>query len=219
MKKLFVLVEGQTEETFVRELLAPHLYSFHLALTPVLLKTKRTKSGTTFKGGLTSYAKVRSDIIALLYDSSAVAVTTMVDFYGLPKEFPGYATCPAGTPYDRVRYVQQRWSEDIGSQKFLPFLVLHEFEALLFADTDAIAKALPDYDVARPLAIVRQQATSPEEIDEEPHTHPSAHILRCAPGYQKALDGPLVVMEIGLSVIRAQCPHFDAWVTKLEQLA
>ena len=219
MKKLFVLVEGQTEETFVRELLSPHLYGFHLAPTPVLLKTKRTKSGTSFKGGLTSYAKARNDIIALLHDSSAVAVTTMVDFYGLPKEFPGNATCPAGTPYNRVRYVQQRWSEDIGDSRFLPFLVLHEFEALLFAGTDAIAKALPDYDVAGRLAIVRQQASSPEEIDEGPQTHPSAHILRCAPGYQKALDGPLVALEIGLSVIREQCPHFDAWVTKLEQLA
>lgn len=218
MRKLFVLVEGQTEEAFVRELLAPYLYEFQLAPIPVLLKTKRTKSGQTFKGGLTSYAKARADIFALLGDSSAVAVTTMVDFYGLPRDFPGYETCPAGTPYERVRYAQQHWSENIGDPRFLPFLVLHEFEALLFTDTDAIAKALPDYDVAGPLAIVRQQATSPEEIDERPQTHPSAHILRCAPGYQKPVDGPLVAMEIGLSSIRSQCPHFDAWVTLLEQL-
>jgi hypothetical protein len=218
-EKLFILVEGQTEETFVREILAFHLNTFGLASAPVLLKTKRTKSGTTFKGGFTSYVRARNDILALLQDSSSVAVTTMVDFYGLPADFPGRATCPPGSASTRVHYLQQRWSEDINHARFLPFLLLHEFEALLFADTGAIAKALPDYSVAAPLMAVRQQVGSPEEIDEGPQTHPSAHILRHAPAYQTTVDGPLIALEIGLAAIRNQCPHFDAWVTSLEQLA
>lgn len=218
MRKLFVLVEGQTEEAFVREVLTFHLNEFGIALEPVLLKTKRTKSGLTFKGGFTSYGRARNDVLSLLRDSSVVAVTTMMDFYGLPADFPGCATCPPGSAYARVQYLQQRWADNIGYPRFLPFLVLHEFEALLFVDTTAIAKVLPGYSVAGPLAVVRQQVNSPEEIDEGPQTHPSAHILRYAPAYQKAVDGPLIALESGLASIRQQCPHFDAWVTSLEQL-
>lgn len=219
MKELLVLVEGQTEETFVRDVLAPHLDRYAVWPVPVLLKTKRTKSGATFKGGITNYARVRSDAMALLRDTSAIAVTTMVDYYGLPSDFPGYSTCPAGDGYTRVRYMQDRWAEDISDRRFRPFLVLHEFEALLYADIAAIAQALPDDSVTELLSKVRRQVTSPEEIDESPATHPSAHLLRCARGYQKASDGPLIAKRIGLPAIRKQCPHFDEWVTWLERLA
>ena len=46
MKRLYLLVEGQTEETFVRELLAPHYAQVELFMYPILL---RTSPG--FKGG------------------------------------------------------------------------------------------------------------------------------------------------------------------------
>jgi len=219
MKKLFVLAEGQTKETFVREVLAPHLYDFGVAPVPVLLTTKRTKTGLTFKGGVTKYSRARDDILRLLRDSSAVAVTTMVDYYGLPTDFPGHDTCPAGTPYARVTYMQKLWAADIDNPRFLPFLTLHEFEALLFVNVAAIAAALPDYPVTKALTQIRKQVTSPEEIDDGPMTHPSAHILRYAPAYQKLVDGPLITRTIGLAGIRAECPHFDAWIVSLEQLS
>ena len=37
MKHLHILVEGQTEETFVRDVLTPHLLEFDLFLNPVIL--------------------------------------------------------------------------------------------------------------------------------------------------------------------------------------
>jgi hypothetical protein len=218
MRKLLVLVEGQTEETFVREVLAYHLYTFGLAAEPVLLKTKRTKVGRTFKGGVTSYQRVRNDITRLLRDTSAVAVTTMVDYYGLPTDFPGLNSRPSGTPYARVEHMQKAWADDIGDRRFIPFLILHEFEALLFTDIDMIAKVLPDYSVRKALATVRSRFESPEEIDESPTTHPSAHILRLAPSYEKPIDGPLIILEIGLEPIRATCPHLHRWIAKLETL-
>jgi hypothetical protein len=97
MKFVKIYVEGQTEETFVRDVLTPHLSGIGVYPTPVLAKTKREKSGRAFKGGLTSYAKVRRDILRLLDDSSAAAVTTMLDFYGLPKDFPGNSIIPTGS--------------------------------------------------------------------------------------------------------------------------
>jgi hypothetical protein len=49
MKRVLILVEGQTEETFVRDVLAPHFLARNVALTPKLLVTRRVKSGGHFK--------------------------------------------------------------------------------------------------------------------------------------------------------------------------
>ena len=78
MKRVLVLVEGQTEETFVRDVLAPHLLDRNVALIPKILVTKRVKSGGHFKGGVTSYDKVKGDVQRLLADTHAERVTTML---------------------------------------------------------------------------------------------------------------------------------------------
>lgn len=89
MKKVLILVEGQSEETFVKRVLSPHLLNLEVLIVPTIISTKRVKSGPSFKGGIPSYAKVRKELKRLLGDSSAALVTTMVDFYGLPGSFPG----------------------------------------------------------------------------------------------------------------------------------
>ena len=94
MKRVLILVEGQTEETFVRDLLNPSLAPHDLYLIPTLVKTKRVKSGPDFKGGVTQYSHVRKDLVRLLQDTNATAGTTMLDFYGLPSGFPGFDKCP-----------------------------------------------------------------------------------------------------------------------------
>lgn len=58
MRRAHVLVEGQTEETFIRDVLGPHLVGLGIYLTPVLVATKRVKSGLKFKGGLSHYEPV-----------------------------------------------------------------------------------------------------------------------------------------------------------------
>jgi len=90
LTRVLALVEGQTEETFVRDVLAEHLRASGVYLTPVLVCTKRVKSGIKFKGGVSQYEKVRQELSLLLRDRSAVAVTTMLDYYGLPRNFPGF---------------------------------------------------------------------------------------------------------------------------------
>ena len=89
MAKVLILVEGQTEETFVKQTLGPYLSSLGVFVVPTIIATKRIKSGPSFKGGMPSYPKVRREILRLLGDSSAALVTTMIDFYGLRTSFPG----------------------------------------------------------------------------------------------------------------------------------
>jgi len=219
MKKVLVYVEGQTEETFVRDVLAPHLAQrCQLHLIPTLARTKRTKAGQTFKGGITSYAQVKRDIHRLLGDSSAALVTTMIDYYGLPNDFPGRNTLPSGTPYRRVAYLENAFARDIGQGSFLPFLVLHEFEAFVLTQPQSLGQALPQHQ-ANVQGLIRDiGGRSPEEVNEGNNTHPAARIRRYFPAYQKALHGPLITKRIGLDVIRRQCPHFGNWLNKLETL-
>jgi len=108
MKKVLILVEGQTEETVVRDVLSPYLANRGAYLEPIILKTKREKWGTTFKGGIRSFDQVRRDLLPLLGDTSVAAVTTLIDYYGLPQDFPGMGSRPASDPYARVRHVESR---------------------------------------------------------------------------------------------------------------
>jgi hypothetical protein len=219
MKKVLIYVEGQTEETFVRDVLAPFLWQkCQIVLTPTLARTKRTKSGQTFKGGIVSYEQVKRDILRLLGDSSAVLVTTMIDYYGLPNDFPGKASLPAGTPYERVQYLEQAFKNDIGHSKFLPFLVLHEFEAFVLVNPENLGRVLPLYKNRLSNLVTNIGSIPPEEINEGADTHPSARILQHLPGYQKRLHGPRVVQHTGLSTIRNKCPHFKDWLIGLENL-
>ncbi len=218
MNKVLVLVEGQTEETFVREILASHLSALGVYPIAKLATTKRVKSGPDFKGGITSYARFKKDVIRLLGDTSAALVTTMIDFYGLPTGFPGRGAMPSGSCYVQAAYVEQEIRQDIQHPRFLPYLALHEFEALLFVDPAKIDEAFPDTNKVDELAAIKKQFKSPEEIDDDPLTAPSKRLEALFPEYKKPLHGPLVILEIGIDQIRAECTHFDDWLLTLEKL-
>jgi hypothetical protein len=219
MRRVLMLVEGQTEETFVRELLAPHLWARDVAPIPVLATTKVVKSGPNFKGGLVSYGKARNQIMRLLLDTEAVAVTTMLDLNALPSDFPGYGTRPMTDCYRKVAHLEQAFSRDINHLRFKPYLQLHEFEAFMFVDPDITAALFAGAHVAQDLRHVKDDFGSPEEIDEEPDTAPSKRILAVFRMYEKTLHGPLVTIDLGLGRIRDECPHFNQWLTWLEGLA
>ncbi|MEZ4511143.1 MAG: DUF4276 family protein [Chloroflexota bacterium] len=227
MRRVKIVVEGQTEESFVNGLLAEHLALRGVFVTPILLTTKRTQSkrgreqmmpGRSYKGGITSYAKIKMDVRNALADKNAM-VTTMIDFYGLPDDFPGVAQKPTGTPYEQVVYLEQSFANDIGSTRFWPFLVLHEYEALLFSQPEMIANAFPGQEVGSVLQDARNRFTSPEEINQGRETHPAARIQACVRGYKKPFHGVTIAQRIGLAQIRHQCHHFEQWVAWLESLS
>jgi hypothetical protein len=223
VKKILIYVEGQTEERFVKQLLQPHLSTRGIFSIPVLATTKVVKAGPNFKGGLPAYPKVREEIQRLLRDSSAVAVTTMLDYYGLPQTFPG-RNSPQGTnSYQKISFVQQEILQDIGGSnwrgKFIPFLILHEFEGLLFSSPDDIAQTLPNSEnFLTNFRQIRASFNSPEEINDTPNGAPSRRIKSVYPQYRKPLHGTAIASRIGLDKIRTSCSHFSDWLQKLEGL-
>lgn len=216
MSRVHILVEGQTEETFVRDVLGPYFSLKNIFLIPKLATTKRVKSGPDFKGGITTYEKVKNDLVRLLRDSDVVCVTTMIDYYGLPDDFPGYqATSKTGI--ERVKFLEKKFHEDLNNERFIPYFEVHEFEAMLFVDPMETAAALLDRPKAAMLVEIKKAFQSPEEINNDPATAPSKRLTNIFPKYQKALYGPLVTKRIGLDKIRFECAHFNEWLLKLEK--
>ncbi len=219
MNRIFILVEGQTEETFVRNTLSPHLNSKEFYVTPILVNTKIVKSGLNFKGGVVSYGKVRNDILRLLKDTNVTLVTTFFDFYGLPSDFPNYSAMPSSSCYSQVAHLESAIEKDINDPRFLPYLALHEFEAMLFVAPDKIVSAFPGTNKNKDLHAIKNSFASPEEINNNPDTAPSKRITKLFTEYRKTFHGPLVTNQIGLDQIRNQCPHFNQWLEKLENLS
>lgn len=216
MRRIYLLVEGQTEESFVNELLRPHYDRLGLFLTAIVV---RTSPG--YKGGVVRYAKIKPQLEKLCRQQSGAHVTTLFDLYALPGDFPGknssrYQGLRGGQA--KARFLEAELARDMVLPNFIPHLLVHEFEALLFSQLDAFTQWTDDDRVLMPLRAVRSTA-SPEDINDGPLTAPSKRILAAMPGYQKTFHGPLIACDIGLDTMRRQCPHFDAWLQKIEALA
>jgi len=220
-KRVLILVEGQTEERFVKDVLGPAFWDKELFLHATILTTKRVKDGPNFKGGVTHFAKFRNDTQRLLDSAGGALVTTMVDYYGLPSDFPGMDSRPPhGTPMQRVTHVEKAIAEHFHSPPlFVPFLVLHEFEAWLFSSPAELPRALTEPGKQPEFEAIRSGVATPEEINERPEYAPSKQIEKLFPAYKKTVHGPMTVARIGLERIRAECPHFNDWMAKLEDFA
>ncbi len=217
MSKVLILVEGQTEEEFVVNVLAPHLATFGVFPIPVIIPTRNPQgSEPSIKGGSASWRKIKKTLLGLLNDSSAAMVTTMFDFYMRPEDWPGNDSLLIGSCYDHVRHLEEACNQEISHQKFSSYLSLHEFEALLFAAPETFANSFPELNLRDALFAIRAQFQSPEEINDDPATAPSKRIKELCPIFRKRSDGPIIALEIGLAQIRAECPHFNEWLTKLE---
>jgi hypothetical protein len=216
LRRIHLLVEGQTEEIVVNNVLGPYLTPRGWAVTTSLVTTKRPASGPAHKGGVTKWAKLELDIRLLLQDSSLDVLTTLFDYYAFPPDSPGMDTRPIGTPYERVGHVEEEVHTAIANQRFLPHLVLHELETWVFAAADQLGSFRAEPDLAKQLKSDVAEAGGPELVNEDPSTAPSKRLAAYCRGYTKTFDGPLAIAELGINRLRAQCPHFDQWLNKLD---
>jgi hypothetical protein len=215
MSRVYVLVEGQTEEAFLNEVLVPHYAVTGLYLYPIIVSTS-----PGYRGGVVSYARIRPQIDRLCRQNHTAHVTTLFDLYALPNDFPGKSETQypiSGSGQLKATFLQTKLAEDIGHTNFIPNLLVHEFEALLFTNINAFQIWTDSDSVLESLRQVRL-TTSPEDINDSQHTAPSKRILNAMPGFQKTFHGPLIANDIGLDEIRGACPHFNSWLSTLEAL-
>jgi Domain of unknown function (DUF4276) len=220
IQRVLVLVEGQTEETFVKKILNPEMESRGLLLKATCICTKTVDGRRQFRGGHGGrYDLIRRDILRLLGDTAAVAVTSMLDYYGLPGDFPGHGSRPPGTCFHQAQHLERSWQEEIGDARFIPNLTVHEFEGLLFSSPESINAVFPDEDKLLELTSIADAFGTPEEINDNKQTAPSRRLASLFPAYQKPLHGRLIAQRATLTVIRGRCNHFNNWLQKIEGLS
>ena len=210
MTRLAVSVEGQTEEEFVKQVLAVHLRARHIESTPIVLG--RARGGSS--GGNVSSDRLVSEMAHLYY--SFDVVTSLVDFYGFRDKGDR-------TVRDLEKQVLGRIAERVGQawdeRKVVMYVQRHEFEGLLFSDVEVFATQIDfPHDCVAELRAVREQYQTPEDINDHSQTAPSKRIANIIPRYSKVLHGPILAEQIGLNAFRAECPGFDQWLASLESL-
>jgi len=218
---LHLIVEGDTEQNFVNKLLIPFLGHNYCIDASRVTMSKDKNRGLQYKGGLFDYAKAKNDITNRLkqHRGQNQHFTTMFDFYHLPKSFPGYSEAQSIVyPYDKVKKLEEYFTEDIGDRRFIPYIQLHEFEAMIFVDPSRLIDEYPDPNSQKGIEALRNVNTSPELINDDPNTAPSKRILAQIPDFNKPFAGVNTVEKIGIDAIRKKCSHFDEWLCQLENL-
>lgn len=215
MPRLYLFAEGLTEQTFADQILKPRLAEFAVNLTNNLLIASGRKKGKTSRGGGRNYLAMKKDIQRCLAQEKAADVffTTMIDLYSISHEFPGLAEAEKlrHMPETRVDLLERSFAADIGDQRFVPYIQLHEFEAYLFCDPTCFRLFYDHHDrELKALSAIADKDGPPEQIDDGQHSAPSKRIIAEIPDYEfaKAVVGPQIAALIGLETIRAQCPHF-----------
>jgi len=223
---VYLVVEGQTEQTFVRDVLAPKMGQMGIYLYPALLG----KPG--HKGGDVRFDRAKNDIGNFLKQRDDIFVSTMFDYAFIDGNWPGRTsirrqteggtTLPAS---QKAELLEEATLEEIFiafpdcnvKKRFIPYIEMHEFEALLFSDANVLAE-ITGIDPAR-INKILEDYNNPEEINDDPAGAPSKRLIALRSSYRKVAMGKMVTDAIGINRIRERCPHFNSWLTKLENLA
>jgi hypothetical protein len=227
MKNLRIIVEGSSEETFVNDVLVKHFAALNIFVSARKIKTGWDRvNNKPAKGGLLKYIKFRNDVLRWIESDRERAntfYTSFIDLYAFPKDSESPYTQQIQNiidPYQKITALEAAIGQDINHPTFIPYVQLHEFEALLLVEPDRLLTMYPDGQtgITRLKRDIGQ--TNPEEINESPQSAPSKRIIQYLPNYegQKAQVGPLVAEDIGLNLLRQKCPHFNEWITKLENI-
>lgn len=140
-----VLVEGQTELTFVKYVLAPVMQPKNIYMRAVLI------GGI---GGDVRFTRAKKEIGILLKQRNVKYITTMFDYYGIDSDWPGkdeviqaISTGVKITAHEKgvrmenatLEIIKTCFSECRPDIRFIPYIQMHEFEALLFSDASKLA--------------------------------------------------------------------------------
>jgi hypothetical protein len=204
VKRLCIICEGIIEKEFIRDCLALHLFCKGVFAEPILIGKKINVARIAHH--------IRNTYRCFDY------VTTLVDYYGFGDWQGRDKIQLENAILERVETL----IEEFDRYRVIPYVQMHEFEALLFSDIEEFKWVLDGWNpkARQKLLAIRNDFNTPEDINNDPNTAPSKRLQDIFPGYDdiKAEYGPIIASEIGLPKIRQECPSFDAWLTRLEHL-
>lgn len=212
MPRLVFIVEGDAEQHFINRHLVDYLSRKYPGVWMHAQKIT-TNRQLNKKGGNVSYALFQNELKRTAAQGN-VLITTMLDFFRMPNEFPGYST-DVRTIDVMEDSIRTDCSAIIAPQFFLPYIQKHEFEALLFANLSGFSAFLDDKEMKQVEKVVKD-CGSPEDIDGGAETAPSKRLASIF-DYKKVADSLLVMSDVSIDQLRSSCPRFDEWVGKLER--
>lgn len=233
-RTVYCIVEGQTENTFLKHLLGDHLAARGIDFHAPIVKTKGGRGGMKY---LHLDDLVR-DLQGFLQDKRLPHVTTSFDYYGFPiSEGKGWgfaAEAKAKVKSHGLKHAVEQIEHEIASRateglnvqdaaaRCFPYIQLHELEALFFTEPDKLADALERPTLQRHFEQTVKECGGCEAINDRPQTAPSKRIQAAAPHYIKgrsaAAHAPIIAKRLDLTIVRERCPRFGDWVTRLENL-
>jgi hypothetical protein len=223
MSNICCIVEGQTEQTFIREVLAPFLGDRGCYLQARLI------GSPGHKGGSVTFPRFAHDAEILLRQNYYHYVSTMLDYFRLDAAWPGMdRICQAKntgrvlTPSTIEAILSKATKEALDccladfdvKNRIIPYFSMHEFEALLFSNVSAIESilSLTEHTLDSTLQAF---GDDPEKINTNPDKAPSKILLQTYVPYKKILHGCRIAKSIGIPRIREKCSCYDAWITTL----
>jgi len=232
---VFCVVEGQTENAVLKRLVSPHLGLLGVDFHAPIVKIGRSRGGVKFLEADDLYAQIHN----FLKDRRQPHVTTFFDYYAFPTGgAKGWDFVPGVKSEASIRglanaadkleaELKRRAIEGLDlpnlETRLLPYVQLHELEALFFAEPEKIAETLGNPTLARIFQGAVVESGGCENINDRPQTAPSKRIESAFPGYIKGRSdfahGPRIAEKLELTVVRQQCPRFDAWVARMESLS
>ncbi len=217
MRRIIIVVEGQTEQEFVKQCVAPYL----LKKNGILSVTARLVGKPGHKGGDVRYSRLKVDLDILLREPNVV-VSTFIDFFKLANDFPLADGCQKySNAEQRITCLEQGLAAEVNAPLFVPYIQRHEFEALLFSSESGFLKYLSPQSCLE-LAEVGRQFANPEDINStQPPSYRLIEIVKRCEGYQynKVVYGNIFALEIGIEAMLARCKRFAEWIDRIGHLA
>lgn len=212
MKRVIFIVEGDTEISFIQKCIMPYLYQkgFTNPMNAQKIITNRKKNK---KGGNVAFDYLKNDIERVAATRN-VLITTFLDFFRLPTDFPGYTTDSL-----KIEQIEEAVRENISSivdrANFLPYIQRHEIEALMYTNMDGFNYVVDKEESLNKLKEIINQYANPEDINSGSETAPSKRLMKIFP-YQKTTDGEIILEALPIDEIRSKCPRFNEWLENLE---
>lgn len=227
MIRLHIIAEGQTEEKFINSLLVPYLAKFDVFVdVHCITNNYDRKHNKYYRGGLLDYSKLKKDLLLWIKqeeNNPNCWITTMVDLYAFPTTNSPYneKIQSISNKYTKIEQLEKEFYNDLGFDRFIPYIQLHEFETFIFCNLNLLSELF--ISKKREIIQLRNSVSTidnPELIDEGRESAPSKRIIKFIAEYeeQKATAGPLICEEIGIDNLRNKCKHFNYWITKIIEL-
>lgn len=227
MIRINVVAEGQSELFFAKQTLNKFFNGSRFIDSRCVLTSTDRRNNYEYRGGLTTYKQARADILRWMKQDKNAYVTTMFDFYRLPTDFPEYEQAKGLKDHERaVRLLEEAMRKDIldasptgPSDRFIPYIQLHEFETLLYTNIKMLECEYLTQQDRNALNKLYEETKMipPEQINHGDKTAPSKRLLD-AVDYRKGSAPALWLELITIEQIMEKCPHFAGWIDTLSKL-